>query len=59
MKKLSGLDTVFVAADSDAYPMHGGGVMVFDPSTSTEPWTLNHVRSHLLKLLPVMPSLRR
>lgn len=59
MKTLSALDTIFVSFDSDRYPMHGAGLLVLDPSTSPEPYTLNHLRDHLLRLLPVMPPLRR
>jgi len=59
MKALSTLDTLFVTLDNERFPMHGGGLLVFDPSTSPEPWTLARVRSHLLRLLPVMPPLRR
>lgn len=59
MQRLSDLDTLFVTIDNERYPMMGGGMFVFDPSTSPEPWTLDHLRRHLRKLLPVMPPLRR
>lgn len=59
MKRLSDLDTLFLTLDNERYPLHGGGLLVFDPSTSPEPWTLAHVRDHLSRLLPVMPPLRR
>ena len=59
MKRLSDLDTLFLTLDNERYPLHGGGLLVFDPSTSPEPWTLAHVRDHLIRLLPVMPPLRR
>jgi len=59
VKELSTLDTLFVTLDNERFPMHGGGLLIFDPSTSPQPWTLAHVRSHLLRLMPVMPPLRR
>lgn len=59
MKRLSDLDTLFLTLDNERYPMHGGGLLVFDPSTSPVPWTLAHVRDHISRLLPVMPPLRR
>ncbi|MGO9152617.1 wax ester/triacylglycerol synthase family O-acyltransferase [Mycobacterium sp.] len=59
MKQLSVLDTLFVTMDNGRFPMIGTGFLVFDPSTSPEPWTLSHLRAHLLRLLPVMPPLRR
>jgi WS/DGAT/MGAT family acyltransferase len=59
MKPLSSLDTVFVTMDSDKYPMHGGGLMVLDPSTSPEPYSIHLLRQHLSRLLRVLPPLRR
>ena len=59
MKRLSVLDTLFVTMDNERFPMFGGGFMVFDPSTSPQPWTLSHLRAHILRLLPVMPPMRR
>jgi len=59
VKQLSVLDTLFVTMDNERFPMHGGGVLVFDPSTSPEPWTLSRLRAHILRLLPVMPPMRR
>lgn len=59
MKTLSNLDTIFVTMDNDRYPMHGAGLMVLDPSTSPEPFTLDRLRNHIQRLLPVMPPLRR
>jgi WS/DGAT/MGAT family acyltransferase len=58
VQELSVLDTLFVTLDNERFPMHGGGVLVFDPTTSAEPWTLSHLRAHLLRLLPVMPPMR-
>lgn len=59
MKQLSVLDTLFVTMDNKRFPTTGGGFMVFDPSTSPQPWTLAHLRSHISRLLPVMPPMRR
>jgi diacylglycerol O-acyltransferase len=59
MKQLSDLDTLFVTMDNERYPLHGSGLLVFDPSTSSEPWTLAHLKAHMLRVLPVMPPLRR
>jgi diacylglycerol O-acyltransferase / wax synthase len=59
MKTLSTLDTLFVTMDSDRFPMTGGGVMIFDPSTSPEPYSPARLREHLRRLLPAMPPLRR
>jgi diacylglycerol O-acyltransferase / wax synthase len=59
LKQLSVLDTLFVTMDNERFPMVGGGFMVFDPSTSPQPWTLSHLREHILRLMPVMPPLRR
>ena len=59
MKQLSVLDTLFVTMDNERFPMTGGGFMVFNPSTSPEPWTLDHLRAHISRLLPVMPPMRR
>jgi diacylglycerol O-acyltransferase / wax synthase len=59
MKPLSALDTLFVTMDSDQYPLHGAGLMILDPSTSPEPYSLDNVRKLILKLLPVMTPLRR
>ena len=59
MKPLSALDTMFVTMDSHQYPLHGGGLMILDPSTSAQPYSLRHLRQHILRLLPLMPPLRR
>jgi WS/DGAT/MGAT family acyltransferase len=59
VKELSVLDTLFVTLDNERFPMHGGGLLVFDPSTSPQPWTLAHVRAHILRLLPAIPPMRR
>jgi hypothetical protein len=59
MKTLSALDTIFVTMDTHRYPMHGSGLLVLDPSTSPEPFTLQRLRGHLLNLLPALPPLRR
>ncbi len=59
MKQLSDLDTLFITMDNERYPLHGGGLFVFDPSSSSEPWTLTHLKAHLARLMPTMPPFRR
>src|SRR5512144_576733 len=59
MRSLSTLDTLFVSLDTPRWPLHGGGVLVLDPSTSSEPVTFDMIKQHLHHQLPAMPPLRR
>ncbi|MGE5287064.1 MAG: wax ester/triacylglycerol synthase domain-containing protein [Micromonosporaceae bacterium] len=34
MRRLSGLDSAFLYAESPAMPLHGGGLTILDPSTA-------------------------
>jgi hypothetical protein len=37
MKRLSGLDNLFVMLDSERYPLHGAAIFVLDPATAPNP----------------------
>ncbi len=51
MKELSTLDTLFVTLDNERFPMHGGACWysILDIASAL---TLNHLRAHILRLLP-------
>ncbi len=59
MKSLSTLDTLFASMETSRWPLHGGGVMILDPSTATDGLTFDGVVEHLRRALPDMPPLRR
>src|SRR6266478_6294479 len=59
MKQLSTLDTMIATLDHKKFPMHGLAVMVLDPSTSPEPYTFEHLKEHVRRLLTKLPPMRR
>ena len=59
MKRLSGLDNLFVMLDSERYPLHGAAIFVLDPSTAPKPFNFEVLRTHIAHLIPVLPPLRR
>lgn len=59
MRVLSTLDTLFASMETSRWPLHGGGVMILDPSTAVEPLSFAGVMDHLRRALPDMPPLRR
>jgi hypothetical protein len=54
MKRLSGLDNLFVMLDSERYPLHAAAIFVLDPSTAPKPFTFEVLRAHIAHLIPVL-----
>ncbi len=59
MRSLSTLDTMFISAETPRWPLHGGAVLVLDPTTSPNPVTFDVVKQQLQDQLPAMPPWRR
>jgi hypothetical protein len=47
VKRLSGLDNLFVMRDSERYPLHGATIFVLDPATAPKPFTFDVLRAHI------------
>jgi len=59
MRQLSGIDTMFVSAESARWPMHMSIVHVIDPSTAPEPLTLDVVKHRLAAKLQKLAAFRQ
>ncbi len=58
MRSLSTLDTMFISADTPRWPLHGGAVLVLDPTTAPNPVTFEVIKEHLHRQLPAVPPWR-
>lgn len=59
MQQLSGLDTVFLNLETNAVPMHVGGLAIMDPSTAGPDFGFESVKKLLESRLHLLPSFRR
>jgi len=60
MQQLSGLDTVFLNIETNACPMHVGGLVILEPpSVPEEDGGFGRVRRHIESRLDAIPPLRR
>ncbi len=59
MKQLSGLDSQFLAMETQAVFGHVGSVCILDPSTATEDFTLDHLTQAIAARLPLVPLFRQ
>ena len=59
MKQLSGLDTMFLNLETNAVPMHVGGVAILDPSSAPEGFGFAHLKKHIERRLHLLPMFRR
>lgn len=59
MQRLTTLDTLFISLDTPRWPLHGGGLLIFDPDTAPEPLTGDTAREQLRNAVTAMPPLRR
>jgi len=58
VKRLSGMDAMFLSMEGTAWPQHTVGMMILDPS-SAPGFGYDTLRSHLQNRLPYMPQFRR
>ncbi len=56
---MSGLDATFLYTETGGMHMHVVGVMVFDPSTSTEPYSFDRIKELVASRLAGMPHFRQ
>lgn len=59
MQQLSGLDTVFLNLETNAVPMHIGGLAIIDPSTAGPDFGFDALRGLIEQRLHLLPMLRR
>ena len=60
MQQLSGIDTIFLNIESNACPMHVGGLLILEPpSGNEEDGGFERVRRHVEGRLHLVPPLRR
>ena len=59
MQQLSGLDAAFLALESPTMFGHVGSLCVVDPSTASEPLTLDRLTRVVASRLPLVPPFRR
>jgi diacylglycerol O-acyltransferase len=59
MKQLTGLDAAFLAMETPATYGHVGSVCILDPSTATEPLTLERMTALIESRLHLIPPFRR
>ena len=60
MQQLSGIDTIFLNIESNACPMHVGGLLILEPpSGNEEDGGFERVRRHVESRLHLVPPLRR
>ncbi|HUS23332.1 MAG TPA: wax ester/triacylglycerol synthase family O-acyltransferase [Candidatus Binatia bacterium] len=59
MRQLSGLDTVFLNLETNAVPMHVGGLTILDPATSPTPFSFETVKRLIESRLHLLPMFRR
>ncbi len=58
VQQLTGLDAAFLYSENDRMQGHVTGLLVLDPSTRDEPFTLDVLREHVRQRLPLLPPLR-
>jgi diacylglycerol O-acyltransferase len=59
MQQLTGLDAAFLAIETPTVYGHVGSICILDPSTSVEPFTLEHVTKVVQSRLHLIPPFRR
>lgn len=59
MRQLSGLDTMFLNLETNAVPMHVGGLTILDPSTAPKDFGFDAVRRLIESRLHLLPMFRR
>jgi diacylglycerol O-acyltransferase / wax synthase len=59
MRQLSGLDTMFLNLETNAVPMHIGGLAILDPSTASKEFGFETVRRLIEGRLHLLPMFRR
>ena len=59
MRQLSGLDTMFLNLETNAVPMHIGGLTILDPSTAGRDFSFEGVRRLIESRLHLLPMFRR
>jgi diacylglycerol O-acyltransferase / wax synthase len=58
VKRLSGMDAMFLSMEGTAWPQHTVGLMILDPSEAPG-FGYDTLRSHLQSRLPYLPQFRR
>lgn len=58
VKRLSGMDAMFLSMEGTEWPQHTLGLMILDPSDAPE-FNYQNLREHLRKRLPYMPQFQR
>ncbi len=59
MRQLSGLDTMFLNLETNAVPMHVGGLTILDPATAPRNFGFHTVRHLIESRLHLLPMFRR
>jgi WS/DGAT/MGAT family acyltransferase len=59
MRQLSGLDTMFLNLETNAVPMHIGGLMILDPAAAPKEFGFEAVRRLIESRLHLLPMFRR
>jgi WS/DGAT/MGAT family acyltransferase len=59
MQQLTGLDAAFLAMETPTVYGHVGSICILDPSTATEPFTLEHLTKVVQSRLHLLPPFRR
>lgn len=59
MKQLSGLDTMFLNLETNAVPMHVGGVAILDPATAPTHFGFDSIKQLIEQRLHLLPMFRR
>src|SRR6185437_2473174 len=59
MQQLTGLDAAFLALEGSSMFGHVGSLCVVDPSTASEPLTLDRLTRLVARRLPLVPPFRR
>ncbi len=59
MHQLTGLDTSFLTLETSTAHMHVGGVVILDPSTAKEPFTIDSLRRLVEQRIHLVPTFRR
>jgi diacylglycerol O-acyltransferase len=59
MRQLSGLDTMFLNLETNAVPMHIGGLTIVDPSSAPKDFGFDAIRRHIESRLHLLPMFRR
>lgn len=58
-RRLTGMDTAFLAAEQPSQPLHMMGLLVLDPGTVPGGYSFEGFRDFLARRLPLLPPLRR